>query len=277
MKKLEPIPEEIRRELAVQLSQVRETFLTVTHTLEGRAGLQGLVHTVQHQLKWAAAHVQAAVLALSSEQGMPKVEQPRAPLPSRRLEGEDDGGGRSAWPSMEASQSDNGIDFAEGLCGHTQSISIAEILGFIAGLRKSGTLAVHGATEDFLIELKDGNVVYAQGDNPPAGLLLGEILVTQGSITQVELDGFLLENAIREEVLGGALLRSGRITTEVLRIALAYQIQHLFHRVVSEQDGYFQFEENVTRIRSDDILLNVQMLLLESARTQDEREAGRGD
>ena len=253
-----------RKALASRLAGVRESFLTVIHTLEGLALTEGPASTVQHQLKWASAHVQAAVLALCSKDGAAAIEQPPV-LPRPRTAG----GSKGADPIAAV----DSLDFSQGLRGHTQSISIAEILGFIASLRKSGTLVVHAAEEDFLIELLDGNVIYAQGDHPPPGLLLGEILVAQGAVLQEELDEFLEEEPTDEQILGTALLEDGVITREALRIALSYQVQHLFFRMTREQDAYFQFEEDIHRINSDDILLNVQMLLLESARTQDEQDA----
>jgi len=249
------IPEDTCGQLAAHLAQVRRTFLTVIQTLEGQALSDGPVGTVQHQLKWAAAHVQAAVLALSSKLGATPNGRPPA-----------------SHDEHDTSLSDE-LDFSQGLHGHTESITIAEILGFIAGLRKSGTLVVHGTNQDFLIDLKDGKVIYAQGNNPPPGLRVGEVLVAQGALSQTELDEFVEENADAEEVLGTALLQAGRISREALRIALSFQVQHLFHCLTTEQDAYFQFEEGLHRVSSEDILLNVEMLLLESARTQDERDA----
>ena len=228
------------------------TELTDTHKgVQAILGsLQNTSETVRHQMNWAAIHLHAAMRAMAGQVEM-------VDLGDELPEGSDRSG--PAGPS-----------FGDAIRGHTKSIGIGEILGFIASLRKTGTLVVRGRNENFLVELKEGSVVYAQGDNPPPGLLLGEILTSQGAIDPEELKTFLAANPSRGNMLGSALLSEGLIQAQALRIALSFQIQHLFHRLFEDDDAYYQFEENATRISDEDVRLNVQQLLLESARQQDE-------
>jgi hypothetical protein len=206
---------------------------------------------VRSQLEWAASHLHAAIRELRGE-----VEHPEA--------------ASEAAPSTDAPRS----GLMDGLRGHTQAITIPEILGFIASLRKSGVLRVRTRDEAFLIQLEQGSVVYAQGDNPPHGQLLGEILVAQGALKQPDLDRVLQSGASAPGKFGQALIEQGLVSKEALCIALGFQVQYLFHRIFDEQDALFQFDEGMQLMAPEDIRLNVTSLLLESARSTDEELHG---
>lgn len=242
---------EFRATLSQHLHLVVRSFRRLVSACDQPEREDADAAALARQLQWASVHLEAALDLLGERHGTT---------------------GRPPDPLAPAESSDPPLvlDFSEGLRGHTQSITIPELLGFIASLRKSGTLVVHGSDENFLIELKDGAVVYAQGDNAPAGLLLGEILVAQGALDSERLLEYLDGHPERMGVLGNSLLEAGLITEESLRIALSFQVQHLFHRLFVQEDAWFQFEEGVHRIDSEDIRLNVQKLLLESARIRDE-------
>jgi hypothetical protein len=158
----------------------------------------------------------------------------------------------------------------EGLRGHTRAVTVPEILGFVASIRKSGVLRVRTRDEAFRIDLEQGSVVYAQGDKPPHGQLLGQILVAQGALSQERLDRVVESEAQNVDFLGEVLLRRGLVTREALCIALTYQVQGLFHRLFDAEDAVFQFDEGAHTPRTQDIHLNVTTLLLESARSSDE-------
>ena len=201
---------------------------------------------VRSQLEWAASHLNLAIRELSGEgPGSDELEDAQSAPPI-------DGG------------------MMDGLRGTTRSITLSEILGFIATLRKTGVLRVSTDAESFLVQLEDGHVVYAQADAPPPGQRLGEILVARGSLTQAELDQALHEHSGAEDVLGRRLLNEGLLSQADLKLALAFQIQCIFHRLFEATGALFQFDEGVTAIRTDDVRLNVTSLLLESARSSDE-------
>ena len=158
----------------------------------------------------------------------------------------------------------------EGLRGHTQAISIPEVLGFVANLRKSGVLRVKTPDEAFLIQLDQGEVIHAVGDNPPSGELLGEILIARGQLTIVGLEEVLASGVGEGAMLGTALVRSGKVSADHLRSALEHQVQSIFHRVFNADDSVFQFDEGAALRVPAEIRLNVTTLLLESARSSDE-------
>lgn len=156
------------------------------------------------------------------------------------------------------------------LIGHVSVASVSEVLGFLSAMGKSGVLWVDVARESFLVQLKDGAVVYAQGNNPPEGQRLGEILVRQGSIDAEGMSRALREAVEANEVLGAHMVRNGTITAPQLSRALAEQAQMIFHRMFGTPDASYHFEDGVRMVDSQDVRLNVIQLLLESARVSDE-------
>jgi hypothetical protein len=212
------------------------------HLQSGRTEL-----VVRSQLEWSVSHLYQAIREIrGTGPQKPAVVEPAA-KPS----------------SFEGS-------LMEGLRGHSQAVTVPEILGFVASIRKSGVLRINSDSEAFLIHLRDGLVVYAQGDNPPKGQLLGEILVAQGATTQEQIDQVVERDPVTNDVLGRMMLKQGIVTKEALCIALAFQVQCLFHRLFRAEGAVFQFDEGAPPAAADDIRLNVTSLLLESARSSDE-------
>jgi hypothetical protein len=158
--------------------------------------------------------------------------------------------------------------------GPSSVVTVAEILGFLSSMRKSGTLCVETPKESFLVQLQEGAVVYAQGDLPQEGDLLGQILVQQGALTAEALEGALEEvhsgAAGRRTVLGAYLVRRELISAHALGRALARQAQGTFNRMFAAVDALWRFEASVRMIDTADMHLNVIQLLLESARVNDE-------
>jgi hypothetical protein len=156
------------------------------------------------------------------------------------------------------------------LSGHASVAAVSEVLGFLSAMGKSGVLWVDVPTECFLVQLKHGSVVYAQGDNPPKGQRLGEILMGRQTITEEVLRTALERASASHEVLGGYLVRENLISQVQLSSALAEQAQMIFHRMFGNPDATYQFEDGVRMVESQDVRLNVIQLLLESARVNDE-------
>ena len=230
--------------LACHLEGIHEALRALAaHLQTGRTEL-----VVRSQLEWSVSHLYQAIREIRGT----------GPLEPKPLE-----------PVGQPLSAFEG-SLMEGLRGHSQSVAIPEILGFVSSIRKSGVLRVNSNNEAFLIHLEDGSVVYAQGDNPPKGQLLGEILVAQGALTQDELDSVVDRDPVTNDVLGRTLIRKGVVTKEALCIALAFQVQCLFHRVFQAEGAIFQFDEGGLPLSGDDIRLNVTSLLLESARSTDE-------
>ena len=177
-------------------------------------------------------------------------------------------------PSMEA----RALTSAKGiLSGHATVIPVSEILSFLSDVGKSGVLWVEADKEGFLVQLDRGSVVYAQGDSPPRGQRLGEILVRHRVLTAEQVENAINEASKSKEVLGTYMMEHELITKQELSAALAEQAQLIFDRMFDAEDSSYQFEDGQRMVESEDMHLNVIQLLLESARANDEANSFFGE
>lgn len=158
-----------------------------------------------------------------------------------------------------------------GLHGNSWTIPLSELLGFLAFGRKTGVLWVDAPEENFLIGLVDGDLMHATSDHAPPGLRLGEVLVSYGYLTNRQLDRFLEQQESADAAISGeVLLGAGMINDDELRSALAYQTQQLFHRLVATRNAVFRFREGMQIPLAYHVKMNINSLLLDSARVLDE-------
>ena len=243
------LDEEQLERLATQLLGIKQALRTVAKGMKSLERGSPRLRVACSQIEWAASHLQEAV---------------------RELEAQDLllGEGRENRATTRST-----LPAAEGLKGHSHAVGIPEVLGFLASLEKSGTLRIHTREENYLIQLEQGAVVYTQGDDPPVGERLGEILLAQGAVEDTDLER-AMALAPDEQVIGHTFLREGVVDEAQLRQALTHQVQLLFRRIFAARDVSYQFDEGVRIVPPDDIQLNVTSLLLESARLSDEADRG---
>lgn len=161
----------------------------------------------------------------------------------------------------------------QGLQGNSATVPTNELLSFLAFGRKTGVLWVDTPRENFLIGLVDGSVRHAASDSTPEGLRLGEVLVGLGFLTRRQLERFVgsVEGGGSESKISGEqLVASGMISADELRRALEHQVQQLVRRVVEAPAALFRFREGMEVLLAHRVTLDVNQLLLESARAQDE-------
>lgn len=157
----------------------------------------------------------------------------------------------------------------QGLFGNSWTVGLAELLGFLAFGHKTGVLWVDSQTENFIVQLIDGKLVHATSDHTPEGLRLGEILVGLGYLTRRQLERFLVKNE-GESVSGEELLESGMISDDELQHALTHQVKQLFLRLVRTQKAVFRFSEGMQIELAHTVDLDVNRLLIDSAKEFDE-------
>jgi hypothetical protein len=245
------------------VSESESEFDSLGRHLEGiHSALRSLVRhlaqregagPVKKQLDLAANHLGAAIREIQGTGADPA-----------------EGADGAAEPVQKAPLLDGRDGLMDGLRGTTRSITLSEILGFIATLRKSGVLRVSTGAESFVVQLADGHVVFAQSDAPPPGQRLGEILSARGTVASEVCDRLAEDRTLPEGLIGQRLVGEGLLSQEDLKHALSYQIQCIFHRLFHARGALFQFDEGVSVISPDDVRLNVTSLLLESARSSDE-------
>ncbi len=211
------------------------------------------------------------ILRVIDDQGAHRDQERKSFL--RRLFGRDadnagaaDGAADPGLPTFDVS--------SQGLQGNAWTISIAELLGFLAFAHKSGILWVDGPGENFLIGIVEGRLMHASSDSTPEGLRLGEVLVGLGFLTRRQLERFLNREEIanNDAVCGEALLESGMISDEELREALVHQTTSLFSRMIGHQHAVFRFQEGVNVQLAFQVDLDINQLLLDCARIGDEED-----
>lgn len=220
-------------------------------------------------LQDALQHVELILRVLGKETG--REEEPQGFLSrlershSRRKEGQAAG---DEPPELNVSQ--------QGLQGNSWTIPLAELIGFLAYGRKTGVLWVDTVDENFLLGMKNGQLLHATSDRTPEGLRLGEVLVGLGYLTRRQLERFLVAIGSEEKQLTGeALLEAGMITADELQAALTHQVQRLFQRLIETRNAIFKFREGMQVALAYQVDLDVPKLLLEAARVRDERSSGK--
>ena len=166
-------------------------------------------------------------------------------------------------PSFDVSQ--------QGLHGHTATVPMAELLSFLSFSKKTGVLWVDSLEENFLIGMIDGQLRHVNSDHTPEGMRLGEVLVGMGYLTRRQLDRFLdKQRGTIENVTGELLLETGMISDDELQAALEHQTRNLFQRLIGVESAVFRFREGMQVALAFQVDLDVNQLLLDSARVRDE-------
>jgi hypothetical protein len=154
--------------------------------------------------------------------------------------------------------------------GNAWTIPVTELVSFLSHSGKSGLLWITSAAETFVLEFSRGSLVHATSNAQPVAYRLGEILLEQKLIEQVELTRLIDAAKSADDMLGSYLVRSGRLRHEDLQRALAIQVQQLFHRLMDAENALYRFQEGAQLLRSYGLEVNITQLLLESARKKDE-------
>lgn len=155
--------------------------------------------------------------------------------------------------------------------GNAWTIPVTELVGFLSHSGKSGLLWVTAAPETFVLEFARGSLVHATSNAPPVAYRLGEILLQKQMLEPEELAHLIDQAKAADDLLGGYLVRSGRLKHSDLQRALAFQVQQLFHRLMDAENAFYRFQEGAQLLRSESLEVNITQLLLESARQKDEQ------
>jgi len=155
-----------------------------------------------------------------------------------------------------------------------------EILQWLGGTRKTGTLEVEHERVIRRIHFRDGAIRSCGSDYAPT--LLGQYLLSRGRIAEPDLRSALAEQENSGGNLGEILVDAGRLTVDELERFLAAKIEETIYGIFDWADGTFRFEAGAEppadTIETD---LSVEHVLLRGATRQDElrrlREVVRDD
>ncbi len=151
------------------------------------------------------------------------------------------------------------------LKGSSSFLALPDLLGFLSTLNASGTLEVTTLGESFTLVFQGGRLTHAASDDAPEGSRLGDILVSQGALSQTRLSSFLLRNRGSSRKLGEALMMEEQVTEGELFAALEEQIRRLFVRIFGADSATFEFTDGACPQEAIAVKMSVPGLLLESA------------
>ena len=156
--------------------------------------------------------------------------------------------------------------------GTTDVLAVADLVGLLSSLRKTGTLTLRGDGVMFVFEFEGGRIVHAVTNQPDPDLRLGTILVAQNRLSEQQLEANLHASAEAQEMLGSHLVRTQTVSAQDLRTALEEQVRKIFEAAFRLQHARFQFADGGLSNIAERASLNTTHLLLEAARQCDEKE-----
>jgi hypothetical protein len=159
------------------------------------------------------------------------------------------------------------------LCGMSPPIGIECLLGLLGSAQKTGILRVLAGDTTFMISIVRGDVVHGICDPRPEDELLGNILLSRGVVHPDGLKRFFDDWGSTPSHLVDALNREKLVSTAKLKDALAQQMQRLFDRLLASTNAEWCFHEGEATLCYVNMRVNVNRVLLESARKHDEGKA----
>lgn len=221
---------------------------------DGDGDLPELV-TLSAEMRWQLRQLDQSVIRMQSALGI-------------------DAGGEAQRPES-AGEPDRRRETST-LRGNTAVVSVADLLGMLSSLGKTGTLTLQADDTVCVFELQEGRVVHAVTNHPDADMRLGTILVAQNKLSEQQLDESLAQSRARKDLLGNVLVRSATVSQQDLRMALDEQVHRIFVRAFGLQRADFTFLEGCVSKLHQRTSVNTIELLLEAARQLDEQRSGGG-
>lgn len=144
-----------------------------------------------------------------------------------------------------------------------------EILQWLGGNRKTGTLEIEHERVVRRIHFRDGAIRSCGSDYAPT--LLGQFLLSRGRITESDLRAALARQEQSGRNLGEILVDEGRLTREELEHFVAEKVEETIYGIFDWADGTFRFEPGTEPAANTiETNLSVAHVLLHGATRQDE-------
>lgn len=158
------------------------------------------------------------------------------------------------------------------LCGMSPPVELWSLFGFLGSMHKTGILRIHTDDTIFMISIVEGDVVHGVSQWRPEAELLGNLLVSLGSIDRVSLGNFFRKCGPSASRIAEALSREELVNTAELRRALEIQLRQLFDRLLAARNAEWCFHEGEATLSYIHLRVNAIGVLLDSARKRDERK-----
>ena len=153
------------------------------------------------------------------------------------------------------------------LSGNLRTMELSEILQWISGGHKTGTLHLERRSVQKRIVFRKG-VIYTSWSNDPRESL-GQFLVRDGWITEEQLFRALLQQEQEGALLGAILVSTGILSEDALRQSLQQKAEETIYDLFLWPEGRFEFKEGELPTLIE-INMEVTGVILEGIRRLDE-------
>lgn len=131
-----------------------------------------------------------------------------------------------------------------GLCGNIETMSVPELLGWVGGGKKSGTLEVERDKIVKRIMFRKGRVIGCSSNEPAT--LMGQFLLSRGKITRKQLGEAMRRQKQSEGNLGKVLIEMGAISP-------TDEDEFVTTKIEETICGLFDWNEAVFRFYTDEL------------------------
>ena len=127
------------------------------------------------------------------------------------------------------------------IAGNLRTMELAELLQWLSGAQKTGTLEVDSGRVKKGIVFKDGRIIASSSSHPREQL--GAMLVSHGYVTDQELAKAIEIQRERKMLLGEILVAAGALTEGDLERILRLKAEEILYDVFTWPEGDFRFHD----------------------------------
>lgn len=156
-----------------------------------------------------------------------------------------------------------------GITGNLKTMELAELLQWLSGAMKTGTLVVENGKIQKQIYFKDGRIISSASTDPRE--YLGAFLVSHGFISEMELRQAVKMQESNKMLLGKILTTIGAISEQDLHRMLKLKAEEGIYDVFTWTEGAFRFlDDRLPTSTMVPISIDVAALVLEGMQRLDE-------
>ena len=156
-----------------------------------------------------------------------------------------------------------------GLTGDVKTMELAEVLQWISGGRKTGTLHLRRRSIEKAVVFREGAINSSWSNHPRE--CLGQFLIRDRRITEEQLFRALLLQESERRLLGSILVDSGVLDEENLRLALTTKAEETIYDLFLWPEGEFEFRDaELLPGATFELEIGVTGVILEGVRRLDE-------
>jgi hypothetical protein len=155
------------------------------------------------------------------------------------------------------------------LIGNLRTMSLPDILQWIATGRKTGTLHLDHRSIQKRIIFRDGKIATSWSNDPRESL--GQFLIREALISEEQLFRALIRQEEQGKLLGVILIDEGRLDADQLRRVLRLKAEETIYDIFLWREGQFEFKEGeFPRETAINIEVHVTEVVMEGIRRVDD-------